>query len=81
MENCIFLSLKKMQELKNIGFLGVKCIFPNGEVQDTCSHFPTIKNVLTDLLFLNYILPKEKNYYNLNKSFYPDAIWGCYMLF
>ncbi len=80
-ENSIQLSLKKIKTLNNVGFLGIQAIYPNGKLQDTCSRLPTIKNLVSDLFFLHQIFPGVKNYYSLNKSFYPDAIWGCYMLF
>ena len=80
-ENSILFSLQKIKSLKNIGFLGVKSVYPDGKVQDTCSRLPTIKNVFSDLFFLHQIFPKVKKYYNLNKNFYPDAVWGCFMLF
>ena len=80
-ENCILLSIEKIKTLKDIGFLGIKAVFPDGSVQDTCSRLPTVKNVLYDLFLLHHIFPGLKNYYTLSKNFSPDAVWGCYMLF
>lgn len=80
-ENSILLSLKKFKTLNNIGFLGVKSVYPDGRVQDTCSRLPTIKNIFSDLFFLHQIFPHVKQYYRLDKNFYPDSVWGCFMLF
>ncbi|MEO6133550.1 MAG: glycosyltransferase family 2 protein [Ginsengibacter sp.] len=80
-ENSVLLSLQKFKSLNNIGFLGVKSVYPDGRVQDTCSRLPTIKNIFSDLFFLHQIFPHVKQYYRLDRNFYPDAVWGCFMLF
>ncbi|ARV07286.1 glycosyl transferase family 2 [Polaribacter sp. SA4-10] len=75
--------IKELKANKEVAFISPKVVSPNNEYQYICRKHPTI----IDLINRKINFSKKKIYNNeyrnqdLEKSFYPDFIHGCFMLF
>ena len=83
-DSSVFNDLIHQFELnQNLSMVSPKVIYPNGKIQYTCRKKPTIKGLLSRRmgLFKDYV--NERQYLNrdLSKSFSPEFIHGCFMLF
>ena len=66
----------------NISMIAPKVIYPNGEVQFTTRKQPRFSELIYRRLNINKKFIQSQEYRDqLSKSFYPDFIHGCFMLF
>ena len=88
-EDVLEKSLSKFKILKNIGFMGVKMIYPNGKIQYTARKFRSIGWELLDLFrFIPMLLPytvrarlMQGKYFKGDFSMYCDWLNGAFLLF
>ena len=68
---------------ENVTMIAPKVTFQNGEFQYTCRKYPTpLEMALRRInIFKKYSQKREYRDNDLAKSFYPDFIHGCFMLF
>ena len=69
----------QLQQQKNVAMITPKVVYPNGENQVICRKNPTAKEMISRRIGLF-----KKNEYSeakLSKSFNPEFIHGCFMLF
>ena len=77
--------IKKMD--KDISIISPKVLYPDGEHQYTCRKFPNFFELIIrrsgfiKQFFSSIITKGEYKDLDLSKSFYPDFIMGCFMLF
>jgi GT2 family glycosyltransferase len=89
MENVLLKAFNKFNSLSNIGFLGVKMIYPNGEIQHTARKFRSVGWELLDLFrFLPYFMPYFKRAKLLQGKYFKgdfdmDCDWlnGAFLMF
>ena len=67
-ENSIKISYDNYKLLKRPGFMGVKTLYADRTIQETCSLFPTIKNSMFELFSINKIFGLSKL---ISFSLYP----------
>ena len=75
-----------INELENnfdISFVTPKVIYPNKELQYVCRKYPTYFDLINRKLKISkeQIVNNEYRDQDLQKSFYPEFIHGCFMLF
>ena len=75
-----------INELNNkpeVSFITPKVIYPNKEMQYVCRKHPTFFDLINRKLKIskNQIIKNEYQDHDLEKSFYPEFIHGCFMLF
>jgi hypothetical protein len=75
--------LQKFKTEKEVSFITPKVLNTNGEMQFVCRKNPTFFDLLNRKLFFSKknIFENEYRNQNLEKSFYPNFIHGCFMLF
>ncbi len=68
---------------EKIAMISPKVVNYDGSLQFTCRKNPTIKEMISRRLGINKEYVEEREYRNidLNKSFAPEFIHGCFMLF
>ncbi|MFK8059286.1 MAG: glycosyltransferase [Polaribacter sp.] len=79
----ISILIRKLETLDDVSFITPKVKYPNKELQFICRKHPTFFDLINRRLKIS---PKQiyKNEYrdkDLSKSFYPEFIHGCFMLF
>ncbi|SEC49051.1 hypothetical protein SAMN04489761_3137 [Tenacibaculum sp. MAR_2009_124] len=77
---------KLISSLENddkITMISPKVLNSDGSLQFTCRKNPTVKEMISRRLGINKDYVKEREYrdIDLNKSFTPEFIHGCFMLF
>ena len=72
-----------LEKDKRIVMVSPKVVNTDGSLQFTCRKNPTIKEMISRRLGINKEYVNEKEYRNidLSKSFQPEFIHGCFMLF
>ena len=67
----------------NCSFITPKVVYPNKDFQFVCRKHPSIFDLINRKLKISKkrIFLNQYQNYNLNKSFYPEFIHGCFMLF
>ena len=75
-----------MKELDNnaeVALISPKVVYPNGDLQYTCRKYPSFFDLISRRLGVFKNTNKENEYrgLDLEKSFFPDLIHGCFMLF
>ena len=75
-----------IEELKNdvnVSFITPKVLYPNKELQFVCREHPTFLDLINRKLKVSRKQLENNEYRNqdLEKSFYPAFIHGCFMLF
>ena len=75
--------IHKLKEDSNLSMIAPGVKFPNGDKQYTVRKYPTLLDLFARKFnFLkNRIYTQEYRYLDLTKSFYPDAVHACFMLF
>ncbi len=75
--------IKEIVKDDDVAMVAPKVTFPNGEFQYTCRKYPNILEMVSRRakIFKKYSRKREYRDSNLTKSFYPDFIHGCFMLF
>ncbi len=79
--------IKEIERQDVIALIAPKVIFPDGEHQYTCRKYPTFLELvvrrisLLKNVFSTWIRKGEYKDRDLTKSFYPDFVQGCFMLF
>ncbi len=81
LENSIKLTWEKYKSMDNIGFMGVKTFYPNGDFQQTIGRLPSVKNAFIDLFGFHRLFPSNVNYEYPQQDFYPEYLWGCFLFF
>ena len=73
----------KLNSQKKTSFISPKVLYPNKRLQYVCRKHPTFFDLLNRKLKIskNRIFENEYRNLNYNKSFYPEFIHGCFMLF
>lgn len=66
-----------------VSLISPKVVYPNGDLQYTCRKYPTILGMLFRRtgVFKSVVQKKEYRNLDLSRSFYPDFIHGCFLLF
>jgi GT2 family glycosyltransferase len=66
-----------------VSFVTPKVVYPNKEIQYICRKYPTFFDLVNRKLFFLKSLINNSEYRNkdLEKSFYPEFIHGCFMFF
>lgn len=75
--------IKQLALQSDIAFITPKALYPDSRLQFICRKYPTVFDLINRRmkLFKNQIKNNEYRCLDLNKSFYPDFIHGCFMLF
>ena len=79
--------IEEFQNKEDIAMIAPKIVFPNGNNQISCRRYPSILDLFIrrsgffKRIFKAAILNGEYGDKDLNKSFYPDFVHGCFMLF
>ena len=79
--------IQEIEKQNDVAMIAPKVIFPNGEHQYTCRKYPTfLELVVRRISLLKNVFStriRKGKYKNkdLTKSFYPDFVQGCFMLF
>ena len=75
--------IDKLGENKKVSMISPKVFYPNGEAQTTCRKKPTVKEMIFRRtgMFKSYGNKKQYSNKDLSKSFSPEFIHGCFMLF
>ena len=75
--------ISKLKEDTSVCMIAPKVIFNNGETQFTARKYPSLMELMYRRLgwYKKYTHDKEYRNRNLTKSFYPDFVHGCFMLF
>jgi len=75
--------MQKMENDEALSMISPKVVYPNGDLQYTCRRHPTILGMLFRRagVFKSVVQKREYRNLDLSKSFYPDFIHGCFLLF
>lgn len=75
--------ITELEKEDDLAMISPKVIYPNGESQYTCRKYPTISDLMNRKLKFSkrQIFKNEYRNQDLKKSFYPEFIHGCFMLF
>lgn len=75
--------IKILANKPEVSFITPKVLYPNNEVQYVCRKHPTLFDLINRKLKISKNQIKKNEYINqdLDKSFYPAFIHGCFMLF
>lgn len=73
----------ELQSNEEVAMIAPKTIFPDRKLQYTCRKYPSFYELIFRKLgwFKKYTQRKEYRDKNLDETFYPDFIHGCFMLF
>lgn len=76
----------ELEKNKNVAMIAPKVLFPSGEYQNSCRRYPSLTELLVRRFYLKNIFKKtiQKGIYtdrNLNQSFNPDYLTGCFHLY
>lgn len=88
-ENVLFNTLAYFKLLKNVGFLGIKMLYPNGKIQYTARKFRSIGWEVLDLFrFIPMLLPynfrarlMQGKYFNGDFDLECDWLNGAFLMF
>jgi GT2 family glycosyltransferase len=83
LSNVITSLINKLRGEENVSFITPKVMYPNTKLQYVCRKHPTILDLINRKLKIskNKTLTNEYRNQDLTKSFYPNFIHGCFMLF
>lgn len=75
--------IKEIKKYSEVSFITPKIVYPNKENQFVCRKHPTFFDLIHRKLKIskNQILKNEYQNKDLEKSFHPEFIHGCFMLF
>jgi len=79
--------IKAFQNEDNIAMIAPEVLFPDGRRQYSCRRYPTFRDLFIrrsgflKRIFSSVIHKGEYKDKDLTKSFYPDFVHGCFMLF
>jgi GT2 family glycosyltransferase len=75
--------IKELEIHKEVSFISPKILYPNKKLQYICRRYPTFFDLINRRLdlFKKKIHQQEYRNRDVSKSFYPDFIHGCFMLF
>ena len=75
--------IKALEDKPTVSFITPKVIYPNKENQFICRKHPTFFDLINRKLKISstQIIKNEYRNQDLEKSFYPEFIHGCFMLF
>ena len=75
--------ITELSKSTDVSFITPKVLFPNKENQYVCRKHPTFFNLINrkSKILKNQTIKNEYRNQDLEKSFYPEFIHGCFMLF
>ncbi|WP_337994846.1 glycosyltransferase [Polaribacter ponticola] len=75
--------INKLRGEENVSFITPKVLYPNGDLQFICRKHPTFLDLINRKLKIskNMTITNEYRDQDLTKSFCPNFIHGCFMLF
>lgn len=75
--------IKELNNYSDVSFITPKVIYPNKELQYICRKHPTFFDLVNRKLKISKkdIFKNEYRNLDLNSSFHPEFIHGCFMLF
>ena len=75
--------ITELSKSTDVSFITPKVLFPNKENQYICRKHPTFFNLINrkSKISKNQIIKNEYRNQDLERSFYPEFIHGCFMLF
>ena len=75
--------INQLEKDKDVAFVTPKVVYPNHEKQYVCRKHPTFFDMINRRvkIFPKAIFKNEYRNQDTTKSFYPDFIHGCFMLF
>jgi GT2 family glycosyltransferase len=79
--------IKEFQNKEDIAMIAPKIVFPDGKYQNSCRRYPSLRDLFIrrsgflKRIFISAIQKGEYADKDLTKSFYPDFVHGCFMLF
>jgi GT2 family glycosyltransferase len=75
--------ITELSKSTDVSFITPKVLFPNKENQYVCRKHPTFFNLINrkSKISKNQTIKNEYRNQDLEKSFYPEFIHGCFMLF
>ena len=81
--NVLLKLIKELETNQDVAMVSPKVMYPNGKQQYTCRRTPTLLELFYRRVGLRkkFTALQEYRDQELEKSFYPDFIHGCFMLF
>lgn len=75
--------IEQLKKEQDVSMISPKVRYPDGELQYTSRRYPSFFDLIIRVfgVFKKRIAYKEYRNQDLTKSFYPDFIHGCFMLF
>ena len=79
--------IKEFQKREDIAMIAPKIVFPDGKHQNSCRRYPSLRDLFIRRsnflrrIFISAIHKGEYRDKDLTKSFNPDFVHGCFMLF
>ena len=75
--------IEELKKQRQVSFITPKVLYPNKELQFVCREHPTFLDLINRKLKVSRKQLENNEYRNqdLEKSFYPAFIHGCFMLF
>jgi GT2 family glycosyltransferase len=75
--------ITELSKSTDVSFITPKVLFPNKENQYVCRKHPTFFNLINrkSKILKNQTIKNEYRNQDLERSFYPEFIHGCFMLF
>lgn len=75
--------IEQLKKEQDVSMISPKVRYPDGELQYTCRRYPSFFDLIIRVfgVFKKRSAYKEYRNQDLTKSFYPDFIHGCFMLF
>ena len=82
-KNSVEKLINVIEKEKAVAMITPKIVYPNGDLQYNIRKFPSFFDLIIRKLnlFNNRIYDQEYRSQNLEKSFYPDAVHGCFQLY
>jgi GT2 family glycosyltransferase len=88
LNNAVFICYDFLRRNHNVAVVSSKLEYPDGEIQNNCQRFPSIRYGLFELLRLQKILPKNLSgrmlfgpFFTYDKIAFPDWVWGTFFMF
>ena len=79
--------IKEFQNKEDVAMIAPKIVFPDGKHQNSCRRYPSLRDLFIrrsgflKRIFISAIHKGEYRDKDLTRSFYPDFVHGCFMLF
>ena len=84
---CIDRMYNYLEDMRDIGMLGPKTFYPNGEIQHTCKQFPSIWTSFCEAIGLHnyfkkckFMSPEEMTFFGYDETHEVDVVSGSFMM-